>query len=116
MSPDNSHKWRNWAGNQQATPQRAMTPRTAADVAEAVGSAAADGLTIRMTGTGHSFTGAAVAEGVLLRPTALTAVRSVDTASGLVTVEAGLPLHVLNRLLDEHGLALANMGDIQEQT
>jgi FAD-linked oxidoreductase len=69
-----------------------------------------------MTGTGHSFTGAAVAEGVLLRPTALTAIRSVDTATGLVTVEAGLPLHELNRVLEEHGLALANMGDIQEQT
>ncbi|MFC6929998.1 D-arabinono-1,4-lactone oxidase [Actinomadura yumaensis] len=78
--------------------------------------AAADGLTVRMTGTGHSFTGAAVADGVLLRPGGLTAVRAVDTATGLVTVEAGLPLHALNRLLDEHGLALANMGDIQEQT
>jgi FAD-linked oxidoreductase len=57
-----------------------------------------------------------VAEDVLLRPTGLTAVRSADTASGLVTVEAGLPLRAFNRILDEHGLALANMGDIQEQT
>ncbi|SFN46194.1 FAD-linked oxidoreductase [Actinomadura madurae] len=116
MSPVTHEKWRNWAGNQQATPRRVATPRTAGEVAAEVRSAAGDGLTVRMTGTGHSFTGAAVAEGVLLRPTALTAVRSVDTASGLVTVEAGLPLHALNRVLDEHGLALANMGDIQEQT
>ncbi|WP_433473242.1 D-arabinono-1,4-lactone oxidase [Spirillospora sp. CA-142024] len=116
MSPVTNQKWQNWAGNQQATPRRVATPRTAGEVAAAVRSAAGDGLTVRMTGTGHSFTGAAVAEGVLLRPTALTAVRSVDTASGLVTVEAGLPLHALNRVLDEHGLALANMGDIQEQT
>ncbi|CND67261.1 oxidoreductase [Mycobacterium tuberculosis] len=116
MSPENTRTWQNWAGNQHAAPQRVETPRTAAEVAAAVRSAAADGRTVRMTGTGHSFTGAAVAEGVLLRPAALTAVRSVDTAAGLVTVEAGLPLHALNRLLDEHGLALANMGDIQEQT
>ncbi|MFG1855036.1 D-arabinono-1,4-lactone oxidase [Actinomadura geliboluensis] len=116
MSPENPRKWQNWAGNQQATPRRVVTPRTTGDVADAVRSAAGDGLTVRMTGTGHSFTGAAVAEDVLLRPTALTAVRSVDTATGLVTVEAGLPLHTLNRVLDEHGLALANMGDIQEQT
>ncbi|TDB81081.1 FAD-binding protein [Actinomadura sp. KC216] len=116
MSPVSNQKWQNWAGNQQATPQRVVTPRTAGEVAEAVRSAAGDGLTVRMTGTGHSFTGAAVAEGVLLRPEGLTAVRSVDTASGLVTVEAGLALHALNRLLDDHGLALANMGDIQEQT
>ncbi|TMR06494.1 FAD-binding protein [Actinomadura soli] len=116
MSPVTNQKWQNWAGNQQATPHRVVTPRTAGEVAEVVRSAAGDGLTVRMTGTGHSFTGAAVAEGVLLRPGGLTAVRSVDTASGLVTVEAGLALHALNRVLDDHGLALANMGDIQEQT
>ncbi|WP_067458351.1 D-arabinono-1,4-lactone oxidase [Actinomadura macra] len=116
MSPKTRQKWRNWAGNQQATPHRSVTPRTAGEVTDAVRSAADDGLTVRMTGTGHSFTGAAVAEGVLLRPTELTAIRSVDTATGLVTVEAGLPLHAFNRVLDEHGLALANMGDIQEQT
>src|SRR5262252_4616331 len=116
MSPASSPLWRNWAGNQQATAQRVATPRTASEVAEAVRRAAEDGLTVRMTGTGHSFTGAALAEGVRLAPGALTCVRSIDTASGLVTVEAGLPLHRLNELLDEHGLALANMGDIQEQT
>ncbi|GAA2414540.1 D-arabinono-1,4-lactone oxidase [Actinomadura vinacea] len=85
-------------------------------MAAAIRAAATAGQTVRMVGTGHSFTGAAVADGVLLRPGGLTAVRSVDTGSGLVTVEAGLPLHALNRTLDEHGLALANMGDIQEQT
>ncbi|GGQ06228.1 FAD-linked oxidoreductase [Actinomadura coerulea] len=116
MSPATNPTWQNWAGNQQAAPRRVAAPRTADEVAAAVRSAAGDGLTVRMTGTGHSFTGAAVAEGVLLRPTALTAVRSVDTATGLVTVEAGLPLHAFNRVLEEHGLALANMGDIQEQT
>jgi FAD-linked oxidoreductase len=53
---------------------------------------------------------------VLLHPAGLTAVRSVDTASGLVTAEAGLTLRRLNELLDDHRLALANMGDIHEQT
>ncbi|MFC4052161.1 D-arabinono-1,4-lactone oxidase [Actinomadura syzygii] len=115
-SPANDRAWQNWAGNQQAAPLRVVTPGTGAEVADAVRAAADDGLTVRMTGSGHSFTGAAVADGMLLRPDALTAVRSVDTATGLVTVEAGLPLHTFNRVLDEHGLALANMGDIQEQT
>jgi L-gulono-1,4-lactone dehydrogenase len=108
--------WRNWAGNQQVTPRRVSTPRSTEEVAAAVRGAAADGFTVRMTGTGHSFTGAAIAEGVRLRPDGLTAVRSADTATGLVTAEAGLPLHAFNRTLAERGLALANMGDIQEQT
>ncbi|HEX2316645.1 MAG TPA: D-arabinono-1,4-lactone oxidase [Thermomonospora sp.] len=115
-TPAAARSWRNWAGNQRAVPRRALLPRSTSEVADAVRGAAEDGLTVRMTGTGHSFTPAAVTDGVLLRPGGLTAVRSVDTGTGLVTVEAGLPLHTLNRVLDEHGLALANMGDIQEQT
>jgi FAD-linked oxidoreductase len=108
--------WRNWAGNQQATPRRVVTPRSADEVAVAVRAAADDGLTVRMVGTGHSFTGAALTEGVLLRPGGLTAIRSVDRATGLVTAEAGMRLEDFNELLARNCLALANMGDIQEQT
>ncbi|MDX6739766.1 D-arabinono-1,4-lactone oxidase [Actinocorallia sp. A-T 12471] len=108
--------WRNWAGNERSVPARVVTPRSTEEVAAAVRAAAAEGLAIRMPGTGHSFTGVALTDGVMLRPSGLTGVRSIDTATGLVTAEAGLPLWRLNQLLAEHGLALANMGDIQEQT
>jgi FAD-linked oxidoreductase len=109
-------RWRNWAGNCSARPARVATPGSAAQVAQEIRRAAADGLTVRMTGSGHSFTPAAVTDGVLLRPAGLTRVRSMDPAAGLVTVEAGCPLHVLNAELLQGGLALANMGDIQVQT
>jgi len=108
--------WRNWAGNESARPRRMARPRSADEVADEVRRAAADGLTVRMAGTGHSFTPAAVTDGVLLHPGALTRVRSVDAAAGLVTVEAGCPLRVLNAELLARGLSLANMGDIQVQT
>jgi L-gulono-1,4-lactone dehydrogenase len=108
--------WRNWAGNVTASPRRIISPGSAAEVAAEVGRAAAAGLTVRMTGSGHSFTPTAVTDGVLLRPNRLTAIRSVDPAAGTVTVEAGCPLHVLNAELLAHGLSLANMGDIQVQT
>jgi FAD-linked oxidoreductase len=116
MSHSSSRTWRNWAGNQQVTPVRVVTPGSTDEVAAAVRRAGESALTVRMTGTGHSFTGAAVAPGVLLRSTRLTAVRSVDTASGQVTAEAGLSLRGLNKVLADHRLALANLGDIQEQT
>jgi FAD-linked oxidoreductase len=109
-------RWQNWAGNQAATPQRVITPQSAEEVAEAVTLAAQDGLTVRMTGSGHSFTPVAVTTGVMLRPGGLRAVRSVDEAAGEVTVEAGCRLGDLNEYLHTRGLALANMGDIQEQT
>jgi L-gulono-1,4-lactone dehydrogenase len=114
--PTTGVTWHNWAGNVSASPQRSAAPASAAEVATEVGRAADDGLTVRMVGRGHSFTPAAVTEGVLLRPDRLTAIRSVDAAAGTVTVEAGCPLHVLNAELLARGLSLANMGDIQVQT
>ncbi len=91
-------------------------PRSTHEVADEVRKAAADGLTVRMAGTGHSFTPVAATDGVLLRPGGMTSIRSVDAAAGLVTVEAGCPLQVLNASLLARGLSLANMGDIQVQT
>jgi L-gulonolactone oxidase len=41
---------------------------------------------------------------------------AVDRAARLVTVGAGMPLRVLNRVLAEHGLAMPNLGDIDAQT
>jgi FAD-linked oxidoreductase len=108
--------WRNWAGNESARPRRVATPRSADQVADEVRKAAAAGLAVRMAGTGHSFTPAAVTDGLLLRPGGLTGIRSVDPAAGLATAEAGCPLHVLNAELLSRGLSLANMGDIQVQT
>jgi L-gulono-1,4-lactone dehydrogenase len=108
--------WLNWAGNVTANPSRVVSPGSAAEVAAEISRATADGMTVRMTGSGHSFTPVAVTDGVRLRPDNLTAIRSVDPAAGTVTVEAGCPLHVLNAHLLARGLSLANMGDIQVQT
>jgi L-gulono-1,4-lactone dehydrogenase len=108
--------WHNWAGNVTAAPTRVGTPTSTSDVAEEVVKAGVDGLTIRMAGTGHSFTPTVCTDGVLLRPESLTAVRSIDAEAGLVTVEAGCPLRSLNEQLFARGLSLTNMGDIQVQT
>jgi L-gulono-1,4-lactone dehydrogenase len=108
--------WHNWAGNVTARPRRIASPSSADEGAAEIGRAAAEGLTVRMAGTGHSFTPTVVTDGVLLRPDGLTAIRAVDAAAGTVTVEAGCPLRVLNTELLSRGLSLANMGDIQVQT
>ncbi len=116
MTTDSTSTWRNWAGNVTARPARVRVPASAAEVAAEVTKAAADGLAIKMTGNGHSFTPAASTDGVMLSPAGLTAVRSIDAAAGLITVEAGCPLSTLNSALHARGLSLTNMGDIQVQT
>ncbi|MBW0089851.1 FAD-binding protein [Pseudonocardia sp. KRD-184] len=106
--------WRNWAGNQRTEPVRTVVARDADDVVEAVRAAERDGLRVKAVGSGHSFTGIGVPDGVaLVAPADPAAVRFDDD---LVTVPAGLALHRLNALLWEHGRALPNLGDIDAQT
>ncbi len=111
-----SASWRNWAGTAAAEPREVSTPRSADEVAAAVRRAGELGTTVRMTGAGHSFTPAAITDGIMLLPGGMTGIRSVDAAAGLVTAAAGCPLRTLNEELLRHGLALANLGDIQVQT
>jgi FAD-linked oxidoreductase len=108
--------WRNWAGNVSARPVRSAAPASVAELAEVLRRAAADGLTAKAVGSGHSFTTTAATDGVLIRPERLTAIRSVDRAAGTVTAEAGVKMSQLNAVLTAHGLSLTNMGDIMEQT
>ncbi|MET9068763.1 D-arabinono-1,4-lactone oxidase [Streptosporangium sandarakinum] len=109
-----SEAFRNWAGNQSATPAEVRTPASAEEVARAVRDAAAAGRRVRMVGSGHSFTGVALTDGMLLRPGALTGIR--ETGDGEVTAAAGTTLAAFNEELHRRGLALANMGDITAQT
>jgi len=109
-------EWRNWAGTERVTPARVVSPASTEQVADTIRAAVRDGLPVRAIGSGHSFTGAAVAPGVQLRPDLLDEMVSVDSATGLVTVGGGMPLHRLNPILTAHGLAMETMGDIDRQT
>ncbi len=108
--------WRNWAGNVTARPAREVTPASAEEVAEAVRTAAEDGLQVKTAGTGHSFTAIAATDGLLIRPDLLTGIRRIDRTAMTVTVESGTPLKRLNAVLAREGLSLTNMGDIMVQT
>ena len=108
--------WRNWARTEAVRPLRIERPATAGAVQRAVVAAAASGLPIKPVGSGHSFTGIAVAPGVQLDLTDLSGVIGADVSTGRVTLAAGTPLHRLPHLLAPYGLALPNMGDIDRQT
>jgi FAD-linked oxidoreductase len=108
--------WRNWSGLEEATPQRVETPTSLDAVVDVVRRAREAGTTVKMTGTGHSFTGIAAPEHTLLLPEGLTGVVEVDRDAMTVTARAGTPLKDLNLALERLGLSLHNMGDIAEQT
>jgi len=108
--------WRNWTGNHRARATKVTRPASAAEVAEAVRAAADAGHRVKPVGTGHSFSDIAHTTEIRLDTSALSALVSVDRETRLVTVQPGMPLRVLNELLATHGLALPNLGDIDEQT
>ncbi|WP_310963780.1 D-arabinono-1,4-lactone oxidase [Nocardioides terrisoli] len=108
--------WQNWSGLAIAHPAQELAPATAAEVVDAVVAARHQRLTVKMPGTGHSFTDIAVTDGLLLRPDRLRGVTAVDRDAMTVTALAGTTLHELNATLERLGLTLHNMGDIADQT
>jgi FAD-linked oxidoreductase len=111
-----SEPWRNWSGLESARPSRVAEPADAAAVVAEVERARAEGSTVKMAGTGHSFTAIAAPEHTLLRPHRLTGIVAVDRTAMTVTALAGTPLRELNAALAGLGLSLHNLGDIAEQT
>jgi FAD-linked oxidoreductase len=109
-------EWRNWSGLESARPDRVEDPADTAAIVAAVERARSTGGTVKMVGTGHSFTGIAAPEGTMLRPGRLSGIVSVDRDAMTVTALAGTPLKVFNAQLEALGLSLHNMGDIAEQT
>ena len=108
--------WQNWSGLASARPQRATVPADVAAVVAAVDRARTEGTTVKMIGTGHSFTAISAPEHTMLRPDAMTGILSVDRDAMTVTARAGTQLKHLNAGLEALGLSLHNMGDIAEQT
>ncbi|MEV4735814.1 MULTISPECIES: D-arabinono-1,4-lactone oxidase [unclassified Microbacterium] len=108
--------WQNWGRSAQVKPLRVERPRSPEGVQRAVQAAVAQGLGIKAVGAGHSFTGIAIAPGVLLELDDLQGLVAADATSGRVTLLAGTRLHRIPRLLAPYGLAMENLGDIDRQS
>ncbi len=110
-----SGTWRNWAGNQQGTGVDVVHPAGSDAIAATLAQASGSGRRVRPIGSGHSFTAIGRPEDVQLVLDRHAGWVGIDDA-GLVTVQAGMPLHRLNAELAARGWALTNLGDIDRQT
>jgi L-gulonolactone oxidase len=108
--------WRNWSGTESASGVDVLRPASADEVAAAVKVAAEQGRKLKAVGAGHSFTGCAVPEQVMISLDGLSSITHADKKSGHVTVGAGTGLRKLNAGLAAFDLAMANLGDIDKQT
>ncbi|CCQ15483.1 FAD-linked oxidoreductase [Rhodococcus sp. AW25M09] len=111
--------WQNWAGNQHAYPSYRAEPSSVDELRVVLQAAVDQSRSVRCVGAGHSFTPIAVTDGVQINLDSLRGIESVvraDDGSARVTVLAGTRLRELTALLWDLGLAMTNLGDIDEQS
>ena len=109
-------RWSNWAGTVEATPQHVVRPTDVEQIQETVRTTASRGGTVRVAGSGHSFTALAACDDLLVLPQGLPDDLELDASTGVVTVSGGTGLRLLSTELLARGRALAILGDIDAQT
>ena len=108
--------WRNWGGNQTCRPLSLEKPASEAEIVELVRAAAGRGERVKVFGAGHSFTGIACTEGRLVSLDGYGRILEVDAGAATIKVEAGVTIARLGEILEGHGLAQPNLGDIAYQS
>ncbi len=106
--------WANWVGNQSFEPRDVATASSEADVARTVAEAAAAGSRVRTFGAAHSFT-PIVESDILLDTSAMRGIVGVDADEMVARALPKTTIGDFGEPLWEHGLALANQGDIDTQ-
>jgi FAD-linked oxidoreductase len=105
-------QWRNWSGSVTAQPDRFARPTTEAELAGLVRAARK----VRVVGAGHSFMPLCATDGLLLDLSALESEIEVADDRESVWAPAGMSLATLTQKLWDHGLSLANQGDVNPQS
>ncbi len=91
-----------------------VSPRSEAEVAETLRSAAATSARVKVLEAGHSWSDIATTDGTAMRLDAMT--RRFELANDVVTVDGGMRLSALVDRLAESGRALPILGSVTEQT
>ena len=108
--------WTNFSCRHSVRPRRSVIPADLDELRRVLKDAAADGSRVRVVGGGHSYNDVAVAPEIQVSLRRLNKILHVDTGTGQVTVQGGATLHEIRTEMAKHGLAFANMGDIDRQS
>lgn len=124
MKQRKNANWQNVSGMAKVRPAKYYLPENLADIQNAVREAEKLGIGVRAVGSGHSFSDIALTEGILLDmqhmnrllPIDKSKIYRADREKHLVQVEGGMGLKDLIAWLDDHALALPNLGTLDHQT
>lgn len=109
-------EWRNWSGSVIGNPAEYHEPSTLDEIISLVKRCGAAGKTIRVVGSGHSFSPLVATDSILVSLDRYAGLERIDREVCTATVRAGTKLKALGELLFSHGLAQENLGDINEQS
>jgi xylitol oxidase len=98
----------NWAGNLTYSTDNLHTPKTVAELQEAIKSCKK----VRALGTKHCFNTIADSTENQISTAAFNKIVSLDKAKNTVTVEAGIKYGELCKYLDDNGYALPNLASL----
>ena len=111
-----SHLHQTWARTFSSLPELYIRPRSVREVEHAVSLAARCRRRITVVGSGHSPSDLTCTSAWLVNLDDMAEVLDVDRGSGSVRVQAGMRLRRLGEVLDGFGLAVPNLGSIDEQS
>lgn len=109
----NGVAWRNWSGCSSGVAAVLQTP---ADVAAVQQLMRASSGPVRCVGAGHSFTALVPTEGTIVSLDRLAGLLGHDKTAMTATFQAGTRLAQLSRQLDQVGVGLRNLPDIDAQS
>lgn len=112
--PDHVH--RTWARTFSSRPELYIQPQTLAEVEKVVNLARLCRRRIVTTGCGHSPSHITCTSSWMVNLDHFNQIRSVDAEKGTVVMDSGIRLYALCEALEGHGLAMPNLGSINEQS
>jgi hypothetical protein len=125
MSERRRLTWRNHSRDQRCHPRKIEHPSSTERLTELVRQAEREGANIRAVGAGHSWSDVALTDGFLLETDEMSSLSALDDGTlrappseqrPIVRVKAGTRVRRLNRLLEDGGRALKNMGGYDAQS
>lgn len=110
------HIHRTWARTFSSIPELYIQPESLAEVEKVVSLAQKCRRRIVTTGCGHSPSNITCTSSWMVNLDRFNKIISVDAQSGVVVMESGIRLYTLCEELDRHGLAMPNLGSINQQS
>lgn len=110
--------WRNWSGHVTANPRLVEVPSSESEIVHLFRRANKERQTIRVVGSGHSFTPLCATQDLLVSLDRFQGAPfiEVDPTKHEATVRAGTKISELGAPLLEAGVALVTQGDVDEQS